>query len=110
MARGAWKRQVSRGTSAANSYLKVYRSRDNFTVRRIHLTGFPSPDEIHFPPPGEHRFLSRKLSFSEFSNVLRFIYIYIMSRLMTGRCDYHPRKVIIICLSMTNYIDASLDL
>lgn len=50
MARGAWKRQVSRGTSAANSYLKVYRSRDNFTVRRIHLTGFPSPDEIHFPP------------------------------------------------------------
>lgn len=37
-----------------------------------------------------------------------------ISRLMTGRCDYHPRKVIIICLSMTNYIhycvDASLDL
>lgn len=58
MARGAWKRQVSRGTSAANSYLKVYRSRDNFTLRRIHLTGFPSPgfsvadrDEIHFPTP-----------------------------------------------------------
>lgn len=52
MARGAWKRQVSRATSAANSYLKVYRSRDNFTLRRIHLTGIPSPDrdEIRLPP------------------------------------------------------------
>ena len=51
MARGAWKRQVSRATSAANSYLKVYRSRDNFTLRRIHLTGIPSPDrdEIRLP-------------------------------------------------------------
>lgn len=56
MARGAWKRQVSRGTSAANSYLKVYRSRDNFTVRRIHPTGSPrlsvaDRNEIHSASP-----------------------------------------------------------
>lgn len=57
MARGAWKRQVSRATSAANSYLKVYRSRDNFTLRRIHLTGIPSPDrdEIRLPPQMRQR-------------------------------------------------------
>lgn len=57
MARGAWKRQVSRATSAANSYLKVYRSRDNFTLRRIHLTGIPFPDrdEIRLLPQMRQR-------------------------------------------------------
>ena len=41
IARGAWKRpgrarrQISRGTSAANSYLKVYRSRCRATISRF---------------------------------------------------------------------------